>query len=253
MLFSGTAYFSHSVAWHVSASKVSNGCRDFFAPTAHWKSSFFANRKKWYTFHRPYSVCQSDFRSFGYISKCTFASFLFHQKSIWVVYGFATPSQQPSGKKLEPRLVSVCVQKGQFHLFCLAWCHNDTLMLLSLCPLTLSQRNWQVCLMGTNIPIKMNEKGSSLPSPYRPFLIEKSCPSRTSNWRQVLHTTTKSSFNSSGWYQAGGVASLLRFMIIKSQYSKYHIFIQKKWLIAIKILFWRDTFLLPLHHSQKRV
>ena len=30
MLFSGTAYFSHSVAWHVSASKVSNGCRDFF-------------------------------------------------------------------------------------------------------------------------------------------------------------------------------------------------------------------------------
>ena len=195
----------------------------FFAPTT-LKQLLFCKPQKVIHLSPPIFCVPKWFPEFWIYLKVHFSKVLFHQKSIWVVYGFATPSQQPSGKKLEPRLVRVCVQKGQFHLFCLAWCHNDTLMLLSLCPLTLSQRNWQVCLMGTNIPIKMNEKGSSLPSPYRPFLIAKSCPSRTSNWRQVPHTTIKSSFNSSGWYQAGGALQ---------QYSKYHIFIQKKWLIAI--------------------
>ena len=46
MLFSGTAYFSHSVAWHVSASKVSNGCRDFFLLRLHTEKAPFLQTAK---------------------------------------------------------------------------------------------------------------------------------------------------------------------------------------------------------------
>ena len=113
MLFSGTAYFSHSVAWHVSASKVSNGCRDFFCSDYTEKAPFLQTAKSDTPFTAHILCAKVISGVLDIFQSALFQAFYFIKSlSEWSIVLQHHRRQRPSGKKLEPRLVSMCPKRA---------------------------------------------------------------------------------------------------------------------------------------------